>query len=445
VRNVSDGSTNALFRYDAFGEVQELDVSSATSTDTRHDRRYGALFTWRDEAGASVLSRQIPGPDGLIATRHGAGGPWVFEFGEARGTRFTTDETGTFVQDVVYSPYGEPSSTGAQPGSHTYSNMQWNGGDALAALGLSHLGARLYDPVIGRFLSRDPLLMPLTASTTNPYAFANNDPVNKSDPTGLQPPETASSGNGGDGLDPLDPRDVARLHLLPGIYAARGLYTALDSVGNAIGDTASSVAHFFGFGGNRAAPAAINPGPASSLMRVFDNPSPQFGPGHYPDDLVGGGGVIFDGSAESWETAKMQGTVAIGSLAFWSGTYALDAAYVWLFGTAAATRPDLVADAVAEINLAATRLSKLPVPQWPSMFKTVADFGRAVGWGGSSDAAREQIFNLLSEMLSRIGMTREIAMNSFEFYSNEVLRNPGNPSAPGRADLMLAILKMLGN
>jgi RHS repeat-associated protein len=195
VRRVIDGSTAAHFRYDAFGEVQELDLTSSTSPDTRHDRRYGGLIAWRDEeAGASptsVLTRTIPGPDGFVATRHGAGGPWVFAFGEARGNRFFTDETGAFVQDVDYLPFGEATSSGAQPGSSLYSHDQWNGGDALAALGVSHLGARLYDPVIGRFLSRDPLLIPRTAATTNPYAFAMNDPVNRSDPSGLvaDPPD----------------------------------------------------------------------------------------------------------------------------------------------------------------------------------------------------------------------------------------------------------------
>jgi len=39
--------------------------------------------------------------------------------------------------------------------------------------------------VTGRFLSRDPLLIPRTAATTNPYAFAMNDPVNGADPSGL--------------------------------------------------------------------------------------------------------------------------------------------------------------------------------------------------------------------------------------------------------------------
>ncbi len=72
--------------------------------------------------------------------------------------------------------------TGATPGSTNYTSEQWNGGDLLKAFGVVNLGARLYDPVIGRFLSRDPLI-----SARNPYGFADNDPVNKSDPTGLKP------------------------------------------------------------------------------------------------------------------------------------------------------------------------------------------------------------------------------------------------------------------
>ena len=193
-KRVTDGAGNdANFHYDAFGRVAQLDVTSNTSADTRHDRHYGSLVTQREigVAGAkkTVLTRSIPLP-GMVATRQGpeSSNAWTFAFGDGRGNRFFTDQAGLFVQDVNYSAYGEPTSSGAQPGSETYSSQQWNGRDALAAVGLSQLGARLYDPVIGRFLSRDPLIIPRTATTTNPYAFANNDPVNSSDPSGYCSP-----------------------------------------------------------------------------------------------------------------------------------------------------------------------------------------------------------------------------------------------------------------
>jgi len=121
---------------------------------------------------------------GATATRHGPAGPWTFAYSEARGTRFSTDQNGTsFMQDVDYQPFGEATSTGAATiGTTNYTSEQWNGGDALAALGITQLGARLYDPTIGRFLSRDPMFDP---GNLNAYAFAGNDPINNSDPSGM--------------------------------------------------------------------------------------------------------------------------------------------------------------------------------------------------------------------------------------------------------------------
>jgi RHS repeat-associated protein len=186
-RSIDDLSIGtAEFRYDAFGGVQETDIHSGT--EKRLDQRYGSFITHRVHSGgggnSSFLSRQFPGP-GVVISRRGPSGPWIFTFGEWRGNRFTTDENGAFVQDLDYEPYGETKSSGAQPGSNLYSTEQWNDGDALGPFGLVQLGARLYDPIIGRFLGRDPLLIPRSAATTNPYAFAMNDPWNGSDPSGL--------------------------------------------------------------------------------------------------------------------------------------------------------------------------------------------------------------------------------------------------------------------
>ncbi|PYP21363.1 MAG: hypothetical protein DMD55_20340, partial [Gemmatimonadetes bacterium] len=48
--------------------------------------------------------------------------------------------------------------------------------------GLYHMGARYYDPVLGRWLSEDPAGI---AGGTNLYTYAGNDPVNGRDPSGL--------------------------------------------------------------------------------------------------------------------------------------------------------------------------------------------------------------------------------------------------------------------
>lgn len=53
------------------------------------------------------------------------------------------------------------------------------------ASGYTPLGARLYDPVVGRFLSADPIVDLNDPLQSNGYAYAHNNPVTHSDPTGL--------------------------------------------------------------------------------------------------------------------------------------------------------------------------------------------------------------------------------------------------------------------
>ncbi|MFJ5095552.1 RNase A-like domain-containing protein [Streptomyces sp. NPDC088557] len=52
---------------------------------------------------------------------------------------------------------------------------------------LTHLGAREYDPAIGRFISVDPILDLNDPQQSQGYSYGNNNPVSFSDPTGLRP------------------------------------------------------------------------------------------------------------------------------------------------------------------------------------------------------------------------------------------------------------------
>lgn len=53
--------------------------------------------------------------------------------------------------------------------------------------GLTAVGARMYDPVLGRFVSVDPIMDLTDPQQWNPYSYANNMPVTLSDPTGKNP------------------------------------------------------------------------------------------------------------------------------------------------------------------------------------------------------------------------------------------------------------------
>jgi RHS repeat-associated protein len=66
------------------------------------------------------------------------------------------------------------------------------------ATGLIYMGARYYDPTLGRFMAIDPLpVNPLGVHGINRYAYANNNPFRFYDPTGAATEEVLVSGRGG--------------------------------------------------------------------------------------------------------------------------------------------------------------------------------------------------------------------------------------------------------
>ncbi|AGW42352.1 secreted protein [Leifsonia xyli subsp. cynodontis DSM 46306] len=60
--------------------------------------------------------------------------------------------------------------------------------------GLTQLGAQAYDPVIGKFLSVDPILDMTDPQQSNGYSYSHNNPVTTSDPSGLKPKTNKSKG-----------------------------------------------------------------------------------------------------------------------------------------------------------------------------------------------------------------------------------------------------------
>jgi RHS repeat-associated protein len=81
-------------------------------------------------------------------------------------------------------PFGIP--RGTSTGGSWPDDKQFLGKPADTTTGLTHIGAREYDPLTGRFLSVDPILSIDQPQSLNGYAYANDNPTTTSDPTGLR-------------------------------------------------------------------------------------------------------------------------------------------------------------------------------------------------------------------------------------------------------------------
>jgi RHS repeat-associated protein len=92
-------------------------------------------------------------------------------------TRLLTNQAGAIAATYTYTAYGTLTThTGTAD-----TPLRWNGQYQDSDTGLYYLRARYYNPVTAQFLTRDPL----EALTGSVYGFADNDPLNGSDPTGL--------------------------------------------------------------------------------------------------------------------------------------------------------------------------------------------------------------------------------------------------------------------
>ncbi|MEU8078913.1 RHS repeat-associated core domain-containing protein [Catellatospora citrea] len=116
----------------------------------------------------------------VVAQRTAAGLQWLTA--DHQGTQQTaiSGDAAQIVTRRRQKPYG--ADRGSVP---TWVNQRGFLGGQKDSTGLTHLGAREYDPAVGRFLSVDPLMG--GPQQLHGYAYANNNPIAMSDPSGLAP------------------------------------------------------------------------------------------------------------------------------------------------------------------------------------------------------------------------------------------------------------------
>ena len=201
LQSKASGAGTTSYSYDVFGNLLSATLADGTALGYVVDgqnRRVGTLvngtltagYLYQDQLNAVA---QLDGNGNLVSRFVFGSKPNVPDyFTNAAGTfRILSDHLGSprlvvnasngnVVEEIDYDEFGNVTSD-TQPGTIPFG---FAGGLYDRSTELVRFGARDYDPIVGRWTSKDPLKL---LAGFNVYEYSEDDPINYQDPTGQGP------------------------------------------------------------------------------------------------------------------------------------------------------------------------------------------------------------------------------------------------------------------
>ncbi|WP_239163583.1 polymorphic toxin-type HINT domain-containing protein [Paractinoplanes rishiriensis] len=174
--SVTEGGDTSSYVYDADGS--RLIARDPTGTTLYVGNTQIRLST----SGVKTAQRYYTYNGQTVAQRTAAS--LQFLSGDRHGT--STIAIANTPTQTVTKRYQDPYGNSIGPNVAWTGTKTFVGGDQ-DPTNLIHLGAREYDPTMGRFISVDPVQDLAVPQQWNGYAYANNNPTTLSDPSGLYP------------------------------------------------------------------------------------------------------------------------------------------------------------------------------------------------------------------------------------------------------------------
>ncbi|HCE67759.1 MAG TPA: hypothetical protein DER40_09660 [Geobacter sp.] len=184
VNNIIVESRTIDFKYDPFDRRIEKKVTTLIN-DVTKTTTWSYLYDG-DNIAAEYFGTTAtyyihgPGVDEHLAMERGGVDYYYHADGLGSVTAITDSSSSpAIVQSYSYDSFGVPRQTTSFPNSFMYTGREWD-----KEAGLYYYRARYYDPMEGRFVSKDPIGS--KGGDVNLYGYVHQNPINKIDPLGLK-------------------------------------------------------------------------------------------------------------------------------------------------------------------------------------------------------------------------------------------------------------------